>query len=88
MVTCTTKNLCDVIFILDYSWCHFKCKGWRTSKQLLNVKVYIILWTIVHCRYLCYGDNVVYVLIKLNEFIEPTRVLIESSRVGVWSLFS
>jgi hypothetical protein len=55
------------------------CKGWWTSKQLLNVKIYLILWNVVHCQYTCYGANVVKVLIGLNEFIEPARVLVESS---------
>jgi hypothetical protein len=83
MSTCMTQKLSDVFIIVDFSCCHFQCKGWWTSKQVLNVKVYVILWTVVHCGYTCYGANVVHVLNKLNEFVEPARVLIESSQVGV-----
>jgi hypothetical protein len=88
MSTCTTKKLYNIIFIIDYSWSRFFCKVWWTSKKLFNLEVYVILWTIVCPPYTCYGSMLFNFLIELNEFIELTRVLIESSQVRVWSSFS
>jgi hypothetical protein len=83
MSTCTTKKLYDTIFVVDYLCCHFYCKIWWTSKKLLffKFKLYCALLSIVHV--LAMALMLLMFPNELIEFIELTRVLIESSQVGV-----